>query len=348
MVISKFDKIYDSIKDGKTILGVGPMSKNCIDAVVELANERKIPLLLIGSRRQIEASSLGSGYVWDTKSLSEYVKSKDVGNYVFLARDHGGPWQGTDENSLSYEEAMTNALVSYKCDIESGFDIIHLDPSLKPRSYDEILLDVMTLYRKCEEYANDFGADIIFEAGTEEHGGHITSPDQFKDFVTKVKADCPKIKFVVGNMGLFIKEARNVGSFDEEQAKTLVSICNENDVLLKGHNTDYIDLKTFARHPTLGVHSVNMAPSFGVTETKTLLNLLSPTDRAKFIEIAYNSNKWYKWMIDFDQSIEYKATIAGHYVFSNPEVQEMMLPFNENLKDAVKNDILQHLIALGW
>ena len=41
-----------------TLLGVGPMSKNCVDVTIELANNHKIPLMLIASRRQIDSAHL--------------------------------------------------------------------------------------------------------------------------------------------------------------------------------------------------------------------------------------------------------------------------------------------------
>ena len=39
------------------------MSKNCIDASIELAEECKSPLMLIASRRQIDTDQFGGGYV---------------------------------------------------------------------------------------------------------------------------------------------------------------------------------------------------------------------------------------------------------------------------------------------
>ena len=41
-----------------TLLGVGPMSLNCIDASIEIANDYSIPLFLIASRRQIDSADL--------------------------------------------------------------------------------------------------------------------------------------------------------------------------------------------------------------------------------------------------------------------------------------------------
>ena len=82
-----------------TLLGIGPMSKNCIDVVIELANKHDIPLMLIASRRQVESQELGGGYVnnWTTEEFAEYVHKNDVNGNIILCRDHGGPFQGNNE-----------------------------------------------------------------------------------------------------------------------------------------------------------------------------------------------------------------------------------------------------------
>ena len=75
------------VKRRNTMLGVGPMSKNCVDAAIEIVNKHKIPIFLIASRRQIESKNLGGGYCnnWNTESFSKYVPSELPGNFnVFL------------------------------------------------------------------------------------------------------------------------------------------------------------------------------------------------------------------------------------------------------------------------
>lgn len=69
------------------------MSLNCVDAVIELANEHEVPILLIASRRQIDSAQFGGGYVnqWTTQGLADYVLDHDKKGKVLLARDHGGP-----------------------------------------------------------------------------------------------------------------------------------------------------------------------------------------------------------------------------------------------------------------
>ena len=66
-----------------TLLAVGPMSKNCVEATIEIANEKKVPIMMIASRRQIDSKEMGGGYVnnWDTKSFSNYVKKRDKNKY---------------------------------------------------------------------------------------------------------------------------------------------------------------------------------------------------------------------------------------------------------------------------
>ena len=98
------DSIYQNIKNKKTNLAIGPISKNCVDSVIEIAEEIKTPLTLIASRRQIEMEELGGGYVnaWTTSTFSNYVKSKNKSKNVILARDHGGPWQNNIELNEKY------------------------------------------------------------------------------------------------------------------------------------------------------------------------------------------------------------------------------------------------------
>ena len=61
-----------------TSLCIGPVSKNCVDATIELSEDHNIDMTLIASRRQIDTVDFGGGYVnnWDTELFSQYVKNK--------------------------------------------------------------------------------------------------------------------------------------------------------------------------------------------------------------------------------------------------------------------------------
>ena len=109
------------IKPNKTLLGVGPMSLNCVDATIELANEYLVPLMIIASRRQIDSDDFNGGYVnnWTTSKFAEYVKVRDKSENILLARDHGGPWQNNFEKDefKDYKDVLNSSLESFKIDI---------------------------------------------------------------------------------------------------------------------------------------------------------------------------------------------------------------------------------------
>jgi|TARA_B110000438_G_C15820288_1_gene654046 tagatose-1,6-bisphosphate aldolase non-catalytic subunit AgaZ/GatZ len=378
--------LTEFIKSKKcTLLGVGPMSTNSIDVSVELANEYSIPIFLIASRRQIDADSFGGGYVnnWSTEEFSAYVQNLDDGNNIILSRDHGGPWQNTKEieKHLSLKQAMESAKESYRADIESGFRKIHIDPSIdihsKPTT-DMVLERVFELYEYCISEAKRLKKEIIFEIGTEEQSGSTNTQEELDYTLRRMNEFCDKNNFirpsfVVIQSGTRVMEMRNVGSFEsplrvknelaaEIQVPLMIDICNKYGIMMKAHNTDYVSNESLQWHPRMGIHAINVAPEFGVEETKELVKVLSENGLnkilEKFLEISYNSKKWEKWMLkdteatDLDRSI-----ISGHYVFSNEEwvecrkeaekkLQKKNIDLNRSLKKAVKFSILRYLVNL--
>ena len=59
-------KLQDS-GDHATMVGIGPMSPNLIQAVFELAKDEDFPPMFIASRNQVDKDEFGAGYVngWD-------------------------------------------------------------------------------------------------------------------------------------------------------------------------------------------------------------------------------------------------------------------------------------------
>ena len=111
-------------------LHLGPMSGNVIDAVASFARAKSWPICLIASRRQIDCEKHGGGYVdgLSTEALAKRLQPFTQVGQVILARDHGGPYQRSEEANLSPDEAMQAAEQTFRADIENGFSIIHLDP----------------------------------------------------------------------------------------------------------------------------------------------------------------------------------------------------------------------------
>ncbi len=363
-----------------TLLGVGPMSKNCTDAVIELANTYEVPIMLVASRRQIEAEELGRGYVenWSTEEFAKYVIKNDKKGKVILSRDHGGPWQNDNEKNqkLSLRLAMDNAKQSYKIDINSGFQILHIDPSIdifgKPDT-DEVLERIFELYEFCWIESQDKNNPVLFEIGTEEQTGAVSSIDEIEYVLRKIKIFCDKNRikkpsFHVIQTGTKVMEMKNVGTLNsplkiigeipsEIQIQRMITICNRNNIWIKQHNTDYLSNESLKWLPKLGIHSANVAPEFGVAETKAFIEVLKELKFHKeldeFIKISNSDKKWEKWLIPDSKLTEYeKCVISGHYHFADPKVKEIKnkiqtefpnFDLNEVLKNAIKSQILRYL-----
>ena len=331
---------------------IGPMSKNITDAVVELANSIHQPIPLIASRRQVECAEFGGGYVngWNTKTFANYVLARDKG-YVHLCRDHGGPWQGAQEEDLSENEAIERAKISMLEDISSGFDLIHIDPSLRGGSLtDPIVLDkIFELYAFVIETARELKKNIEIEIGAEQQNGYYSDPQELVTLLKNVTEFCERHSyqrplFCVVQTGTLVREMRNVGftegrrneSYDQKYAvesmekaiKHLADIAYINGVYIKEHNGDYLSDGSIALRSRLSVGGMNIAPEIGVFETKSLVSLCLElglkSELEKLLDIFYRSKKWEKWL-----SIESKATdldkaiIAGHYTFSTPEFHDI-------------------------
>ncbi len=367
-----------------TLLGVGPMSLNCVNTTIDLANEYQVPIFLIASRRQIDASVLGGGYVnrWNTRDFATHVRSRDRGSWISLCRDHGGPWQGDREEALSANQAMESAKTSFSEDITSGFQILHIDTSLSPGGspdFETTCQRAFELYEYCWKESLQHQREILFEIGTEEQSGlPAASLEELRRLINAFQRFChrggfPEPTFLVVQTGTKVLETRNVGSFDspfriahelpaEIQVPKILEICNDSKLYLKEHNGDYLSDEALRWHPKLGIHAMNVAPEFGVTESRALLQVLEENHLHKlseaFIELAHGSGKWGKWVppetkIDMRQ----KALIAGHYVFATDAFWEIKtraqraldpigLDLDQILQKAVCASILRYLRLL--
>lgn len=369
-----------------TLLGVGPMSVNCVDAAIELANGYNIPLMLIASRRQIDCAEMGGGYVnnWSTEDYAKYVIANDRRGKVILCRDHGGPWQNLNEvnGNYSLRLAMEAAKRSYEIDILSGFQVIHIDPSVdihaRP-SKAEILERVFELYEHCWTFARQHSRNIIFEVGTEEQTGATGTTDDVEDSLKEITRFCaennfPQPVFVVMQTGTKVCETRNVGTFDspfrivgelaaEIQVPRMLELCTRYNIFMKEHNTDYLSEDSLKWHPPLGIHAANVAPEFGVAETRALIKVLRDNNQDKlaerFLALSLGSNKWNKWMVPNSTATDFdRAVIAGHYIFGTEEFAEIKkeafrnlyacgIDLDDYLKKAIKAAIKRYIYCFN-
>ncbi len=380
-------KIVDQILDSprKTLLCVGPLSTNIIDSCIEISNKENIPIVLIASRRQIDSAELGRGYVnnWSTQEFVEYVRSKQSQN-IFLARDHGGPWQGNIEikKQMNEAESMATAKKSFEADIDAGMQYLHIDPSVpignETLEFETIVSRLFELYGHVCEYSQSKGKKIRIELGTEEQNGSLPNSVAFEDFLKQVQSFCKshhfqEPQFVVVQTGTKVIESRNVGVFEQQvpqsRANTIRSIKKSSEIarkygiFVKEHNADYLTTENLALRPFIGIKGSNVAPEFGLLETKTLIHLLrtyeSERDYNDFVRIVLSSEKWKKWMSpDTNTTLSEKTMIAGHYCYSDPAVIEIKarlrthltkqgIELDDYLKSAVRAGIYRYATAFG-
>ena len=362
-------------------IGIGPMSKNCVDASIELSNKYNLSLMLIASRRQIESIELGRGYVnnWSTEEFSSYVKKKDKKKKIILCRDHGGPWQNDKDKKqkISLKRAMLSAKKSFKTDIDNNFKIIHIDVSEDPKnliSDNEKINRIFELYEYCITYAKKRKKEIFIEINFGKEDGGIDSPLKLKRNFKKIEVFCeennfPIPTFLVIRNGNHVLETQNVGQFEEifkknsriKKSKIIncINLCNDFKIMSKIHNADYITDNSIKLHKKIGVHGLNIAPEFGVVETISFLKILDDNKliqyKKQFVSLAYDSKKWKKWMIkNSDTKKLDKAIIAGHYIFSTPEFIEIKKNCEKIigkkiapiLKNEIKKSILRYIQLL--
>ena len=125
--------------------------------------------------------------------------------------------------------------------------------------------------------------------------------------------------------------------------------------MMKAHNCDYLSNTALQYHPRLGIHAVNIAPEFGVIESKCIYETLKKNNLKtllkNFVELSYNSKKWVKWMKKGSVANKNdKALISGHYIFSSYEFQEIykeakkyLSKKNVNLNKIIKTELFKSL-----
>ena len=317
--------------ESATLLGIGPMSKNCVQATLELSHEDDYPVMFIASRNQVDADELGGGYVngWNqftfAKAVEEVAEEIGYDNFYYLCRDHGGPWQRDKERNdhLPTDKAMALGQKSYIADIEAGFDLLMIDPTKDPFEVgkviplETVLERTVDLIAFCESERKSRNLpEIGYEVGTEETNGGLTSTETYESFILQLKEELekrglPMPTFIVGQTGTLTRKTEQVGTFNFKNAYDLAQMAKQYGVGLKEHNGDYLDDVTLLEHIPSEITATNVAPQYGTEETRAYLNLASVEARLaeneRISEVsntreillihAIKSERWRKWMV---------------------------------------------------
>jgi tagatose-1,6-bisphosphate aldolase non-catalytic subunit AgaZ/GatZ len=303
--------------------GIGPMSKNVVDACIDFSNRGR-PLMLIPSRRQVEWSGGYTG--WTTHDFCTYVRERT--DQILLMRDHGGPHQGDNP-----KEDMHSLFVD--C---AHFDAIHLDPWKVATSFEEgaAITPVML------EYCHALNPYLLYEIGTEQAicPYEANQLDAFIAFVERntTPAQFKQIRWAVVQSGTALHGNENTGQHDPGRLTEMLMVCEKWGLLAKVHNGDYLPRQQMDDLLCFGVDSVNIAPEMGQIETQTYLQAIGPDQNVLdiFHKIVYDSRRWTKWLTA-EQATDKVALInaAGHYVLNHPDFVthiKSRYPIDETIK----------------
>jgi len=338
-------KLQDMGKSA-TLLGIGPMSSNLLQAAFELGKEDDFPLMFIASRNQVDADELGGGYVngWNQVRFAADIKAiaDKVGfdGMYYLCRDHGGPWQRDNERNahLPEAEAMSLAKQSYLADIKAGFDLLMVDPTKDPFvigkviPLDQVERRTVDLIAFCEKQRKALGIpEIGYEVGTEETNGGLTSTDKYAEFIEYLKVELskqglPMPTFIVGQTGTLTRYTEQVGHYNFQNALNLANMAKSYGVGLKEHNADYMNDITLLEHIPAHVTASNDAPQYGTEETRAYLNLCSVQDilvkegqcdkpsnlKNVLLVKAIKTERWRKWMVGDQTKLQVDDILKDH------------------------------------
>lgn len=365
-------RLLELQEEGKsaTLLGIGPMSPNLLQASFELAKDDDFPLMFIASRNQVDADELGGGYVngWNQETFTKDIKkiADKVGfdGLYYLCRDHGGPWQRDKERNdhLPVDEAMELGKKSYLADIEAGFDLLMIDPTKDPFEIGKVIpLDVVLertveLIEYCENERKRLNLpEIGYEVGTEETNGGLTSTETYETFITRLKVELdkrglPMPTFIVGQTGTLTRKTEQVGTFNFRNAYDLAQMAKKYGVGLKEHNGDYLDDVTLLEHIPSSIIATNVAPQYGTEETRAYLklaevecklekeDLVDKTSNIRHVLLvnAIECGRWRKWVIGEQKNLT-TEDIFKNEVLSN-EILDIAGHYTFN-NDDVKKEI---------
>jgi hypothetical protein len=242
---------------------------------------------------------------------------------------------------------MEYDLYSMKVDAINSIDVIHIDPWKKFQSYDQGLRETLNNIF----YVNAINEDTLFEVGTEEAIRSFSSGEFFrflKDLKYNLGHVFNNIEYAVIQSGTKLLGTKNVGSFDENRLKEMTDICKMFDISSKEHNGDYLSDAGIKFRFDNGLNAINIAPEFGVIETKILLENMNDKQFFEVYHICLEGRNWEKWLnygfgFDYESRKKEIIEVCGHY--HNKEIKEIV-NMDDNIIKTVLKKKLQELTSL--
>jgi len=302
-----------------TLLAVCPNSEAVLRASVESAKDADAPLVFAATLNQVD---LDGGYTgWTQAAFVERARNevREIGfdGPVIVGLDHGGPWLKDlhSREQWPFEKTWTALKDSLTACIESGYDLLHIDPTVdrdlpggESMPVELVVERTVELIAHAETERTWLGkARVSYEVGTEEVHGGLADTGAFRSFLEGLKTALAERGlegiwpcFVVAQVGTNL----HTTSFEPEMARSLVEIAAEYGSWIKGHYTDYVTNPE--EYPETGIGGANVGPEFTDREYETLVELCrleedarpqNPSGlRAALERAVAESGRWKKWL----------------------------------------------------
>lgn len=303
-------------------LGVGPMSKEIVELCLTYSHMHDYPIMIIASRNQADYDS---GYAMNTKKLAELVFNHEHydQNRILLCRDHCGPYFSDIDKNLELEVALDRCIKTIEMDIQTNFDLIHIDVSRIESSKQQQAAEYMF------SRAMELNPNIMFEFGTEDNTGNtVETLNMLSVQLEYVKPWKNNLHYIVSQTGSLTKQTQ-VGTFNVEQTKKLIDVVHQNGYMFKEHNADYLTLDQVKLRKLTGVDALNIAPQLGTIASSVLYDLgKDTTELAKFMDVVLESGYYKKWCTEEVDNDRDRFVSSAHYLFEHSACKELKQVIN--------------------
>ncbi len=352
-----------------TLLAACPNSEAVIKASLRSAKRNRAPIKFAATLNQVDTDGgyTGMNQFQFVETIKMEAESIGFDGPIIIAVDHGGPWLKDIQASENWplQKAMDWVKRSLEAAIESGYDLLHVDPTVDRTLSEGSVIPINLVVERTVElivHAEAFRRKkglppISYEVGTEEVHGGLADLNVFDQFLGGLKTGLLENNLkdvwpilVVGKVGTDL----HTSFFDPEVAGELVRRAAKFGSFIKGHYTDYVENPH--DYALSGIGGANVGPEFTEEEYLALTDLEAMekkllqerciarlSDMKKTLEQAvYESNRWKKWLQSDEKNVSFFElepsrrawlTRTGcRYVWTHPSVLSSRWLLYQNLE----------------
>jgi hypothetical protein len=137
----------------------------------------------------------------------------------------------------------------------------------------------------------------------------------------------------------------NIGDFNPLRLEKMVKVVNSYKLLTKEHNGDYLSQEQIKNRTECGLESINLAPEFGVMQTRLILERLSEKEQEEAYRVCEGLKKYKKWIPTHLQDAPPKGLVvqvSGHYAFT----KEPFASHADNVRGELEDKIYERLDSI--